>query len=677
MNSYCKYENNRLVVGNTLIERAVDFSRGYPVNEYIKNKLTGHTFADNCTKAKSSSIAMFNVCGFEFTGASVKFREYESDNGGLSENHLCAEITYKNLAMKITQLFEIYDASPFITTTLSVIGCMSELSEVNTMSSPDGIEKSASDSAPVGSGIKLPAIDTLDCFALSSAHLKVCAISLYDKTDRNDCYVKRSNELIYDHKENLFDGSMFIIDEYQSGEGLLAVKEAPCVGSQFARKGCDLRIKSRTGGYVNICGSGISDGEVNNDGELTLYGATVGTGSPDELLRLYKRHYSKVFLGSGNLFAMSNTWGDRSRDAALCESFMLREGECAEQIGIDIMQIDDGWQKGLSANSAKKAGVVWSSGFYREDPQFWNVCPEKFPSGLSPLMSDKVELALWFSADGDDDYVNYRRDADRLASLSREYGVRQFKLDGMTLKSKLGEKRICDFMRIARENSGTDLTFNLDITAGVRLGYLVKKEIGTIFVENRYTDFINYYPHATLKNLWMLSHLFPARKFQFEILNNRRNADKYESVAPGDEFAPENYSIDWLFASVMVSNPLIWMEMQHLSEEQTELLKRIILIWKKERAKLYNADILPIGEKPDGIAFTGFQAIVSPDEGYLVLLRESSDEGAYTYSLDCSGKFNCEILQSSGGFRCGELNHNKVDVNFDDKRSYAFIRYNR
>ena len=75
------------------------------------------------------------------------------------------------------------------------------------------------------------------------------------------------------------------------------------------------------------------------------------------------------------------------------------------------------------------------------------------------------------------------------------------------------------------------VTFNLDITVKL-LGYLTHKEIGTLFVENRYTDWTNY-SHAVLKNLWTLSELFPTRKFQFELLNNRRNADKMRERRAG------------------------------------------------------------------------------------------------------------------------------------------------
>ena len=114
-------------------------------------------------------------------------------------------------------------------------------------------------------------------------------------------------------------------------------------------------MRLRNGGFAALSGSGVDPAEITSE-PLPLYGSTVGVGKTDELTRLWKRHYSKVFRGTGRLFAMSNTWGDRSCDTALCEDFMKNELECAEKLGVDIMQLDDGWQKGISANSAKKKG---------------------------------------------------------------------------------------------------------------------------------------------------------------------------------------------------------------------------------------------------------------------------------------------------------------------------------
>jgi len=41
-----------------------------------------------------------------------------------------------------------------------------------------------------------------------------------------------------------------------------------------------------------------------------------------------------------------------------------------------------------------------------------------------------------------------------------------------------------------------------------------------------------------------LTEFFPIKKFQFEVLNNQRNKDKYQC----DPLAPDKYTIDYFFA---------------------------------------------------------------------------------------------------------------------------------
>lgn len=56
------------------------------------------------------------------------------------------------------------------------------------------------------------------------------------------------------------------------------------------------------------------------------------------------------------------------------------------------------------------------------------------------------------------------------------------------------------------------VTFNMDVTAGRRNGYHFFNEYVSLFLENRYTDWVNYYPYCTLRNLWSLSRYLPAQK---------------------------------------------------------------------------------------------------------------------------------------------------------------------
>jgi len=156
------------------------------------------------------------------------------------------------------------------------------------------------------------------------------------------------------------------------------------------------------------------------------------------------------------------------------------------------------------------------------------------------------------------------------------------------------------------------------------------KQFGTLFVENRYTDWCNYFPHNTLKNIWTLSQFIPPLKFQFELLNNSRNDDKYGD----DPLRPATYDITYEFASVMVANPLVWMEMFNLTDKQITSLQKLISVYREIRKDFFNAEIYPIGFMPDGCHYTGFQIITGQKRGFLLLFKEHEDfPGKFAFRL--------------------------------------------
>ena len=57
-------------------------------------------------------------------------------------------------------------------------------------------------------------------------------------------------------------------------------------------------------------------------------------------------------------------------------------------------------------------------------------------------------------------------------------------------------------------------------------GYHYFAEYGNIFLENRYTDWGNYYPHHTLRNLWHLSRYVPPERLQIEDTNEQDDPDR-------------------------------------------------------------------------------------------------------------------------------------------------------
>lgn len=187
----------------------------------------------------------------------------------------------------------------------------------------------------------------------------------------------------------------------------------------------------------------------------------------------------------------------------------------------------------------------------------------------------------------------------------------------MNVENRTAEQNVVNLIAGLNACSNGRIVVNMDITAGRRMGYLLHRELGDLFVENRYTDWKNYYPHATLHNLWQLAHYIPASRMLFEVLNLRRNAQLYHSC-----LAPAAYDIDYAFASVMAARPLIWMEMSSLCEEDSSRLASIISVYKSVRDDF--VDVEPIGECPTGFSLTGFR-IHGKKQNYLILLRENTD----------------------------------------------------
>ena len=231
-----------------------------------------------------------------------------------------------------------------------------------------------------------------------------------------------------------------------------------------------------------------------------------------------------------------------------------------------------------------------------------------------------VEICLWFNPSVQDGYADWEKDAQALVGLYDEYGIRTFKIDGLAIPDKRSESNLRRLFDRVLERTGGQVVFNLDATAGRRGGYHMFNEYGNIFLENRYTDWQNYYPYWTLRNLWMLSKYVPAEKLQIEFLNKWRNTEKYA----GDPFAPANYSFEYLFATTMAGQPLAWMEASGLPEEALGI-GALIERYKEVQHDFHRGVILPVGDEPSGRSWTGFQS-VDGERGYLIFFREQNPD---------------------------------------------------
>lgn len=353
------------------------------------------------------------------------------------------------------------------------------------------------------------------------------------------------------------------------------------------------------------------------------------------------------------LIAMSNTWGDRNGFSRVCADFVKKEIDSAEKLGLDIMQIDDGWQKGKTNDKT----IFDDRGFRHFDGDFWATDDGRFPLGLEEIRDyakeRKVDLGLWFAPDFHDNFKHFDRDFNVLKTAHESCNFDFFKLDMLHIDNDCDKLKFISLLEKLNEFSAVEL----DVTAGQRLGYLLSLKYGIIFLENRYTKTANYFPYRTLKNLWELSKYIPAQTLQCELVNPDLNAESYEN----DCFQPKNYTMDYLFACVMVSNPLFWMETQFLEDKRINELNRIFPLWKELRHQFVKSEIIPIGERPSGYSFTGF--LIKGNRNFMIIFREDTIKVSFDF-----GVTDFTILATNS-----EVSLNNNEIALKDKNSYALL----
>lgn len=469
---------------------------------------------------------------------------------------------------------------------------------------------------------RAPSGDVIDRLALPPGHWVYTATAFRAATDYHDWLVVDQPGELYRQPLALTANVLSVTDRFGPGQ-VFVIKEAPAGADQIAFPGHDLVLQR---GDVRIEGSGIDPATLSPDIWQEGHTVTIGVAEHGEpALLMARRDYMatrRSYDHARDSMILMNTWGDRNRDAAMSESFALAQIEAAHRMGLAHLQLDDGWQAGLSKNSAAKEGQLWEEW----SAASWQPHPQRFPRGLGPVVARGralgIEIALWFNPTRRDDYALWERDADILIGLYRQHGIRIFKIDGIEQPTRAAAANLAQMFAKVHAATEGRAVFNLDATAGRRPGYLDPvNAYGNLFVENRYTDWGNYYPYRTLRNLWMLAAHVPPQFLQIEFLNTARNPHRYP---PDDPLAPARAGQDYAFAVTMMAQPLAWLEATGMPESafaDPELIRT----YRAHAARIHAGHILPIGEQPDGTAWTGFQSVAPGQRsGYLLVLREAN-----------------------------------------------------
>lgn len=583
---YATLQGDTLRLGNRYVERCMLWHGGNPITLSLLDKVHHTVLA---TQHKEPDFSLLSA---QPSDARLTVDTLQAD--GIRGPHLEATVSFRAGGVEVRRSYVLYPDCP-------AIACRTQLR--GTLSAQDMV--------------KVPWIERLQ---LPGKHWQTRTVEFFDRTDENDNLVAEHTAIPY--RRQTRRGNLLFARDLMSDRGFFFLKEAPCSEAQIGYPGFDFTYSY---GDFQVNGLGILPTDVDADHFVSLYTTVTGVYSGGEqqalmALRSYQREIRSQAAAADEMIMM-NTWGDRSQDTRINEAFCLDELDRCARLGITVFQLDDGWEEGKSPNARGGGSFtdIWKKGDY------WQPSRQKFPRGFAPVIEKArrlgIRIGLWFNPSIQDDFADWEKDAQVMIDLHRQYGITVFKIDGLQIPTKRAEENLLRLFDRVLAQTDNRVIFNLDATAGRRAGYFMLARYGNIFLENRYSDWGNYYPFHTLRNLWQLSRYVPAEKLQIEFLNPWRNPQKY----PADDiFAPCRYDFPYLFALTMAAQPLAWMEAQNLPQE-AYAAGSLIHQYQQVQHRFHQGTILPIGEEPSGRSWTGFQSLLSDSEGYLLVYRELTD----------------------------------------------------
>lgn len=652
----CRVElkDDTLLMENDMIRRTYLWNGGHLISLSLENKISGKTWK---LKAKKPDAGFFGP----LKGREGRIEISEIKGGNRNYPYLQADVYTIVGKLQIWRSFRVYPSCPAIACSYYLRGEPDTAWSGNFLNIAENRGEHLAEAVAVVSSVS-PVMERLD---FQEIHWDVVSRNFLENTDYNNTLVRIQSEPSFvdtEIKENRLRGTLLVAHEVVGGEGFFILKESPPANDQLAYPGMDF---INTAGEFQVVGTGILPSEVTADRWRRCYGFISGVcGTTPLENRVAVRNYlerTRLHKDGRDEMVLMNTWGDRNRGDKLSEEFCLAELEEANRLGINHYQLDAGWELSMDPGN--------------ED--FFMIDPVKFPNGFWPLI-DKcnelgMELCLWTRPGSDYTYGSWEIFADSVIRMYRRYGIRTYKFDGVHIRDRKGEERVRAIMDKVMEATDDDAVFNLDITMGGRWGYHYFNEYGNLFVENRYTDWKNYYPHWTLRNLWMLSEWIPPQHLQMEFLNKWRNPGQYRE---NDPLAPSNIPFGYTFAVTLMSQPLAWFESTGLPEEAFEIapmVKKYVSLMQD----IHSGYIFPIGEQPSGTGWTGFQSLIG-ERGYLLVFREynSREESDLKTWLPPGSTVDFTHVFGQGkDFRATVSREGKVNFRFNQPYNFALYEY--
>ena len=364
-----------------------------------------------------------------------------------------------------------------------------------------------------------------------------------------------------------------------------------------------------------------------------------------------------------DVYVKADTWGGCSRGTDCrvrgVEVEVLDEIESVADLGIDILQIDDGWQRGLTDLAGMENG-------WKPHP---DVYPENWKNVKEKAKEFEINLGTWAAA--------YSISLEELKWNYDQVGFITWKLDFGIPQSYHGLNTMLQKARDFSQYTDHNAQISWDITENdPRLsGYYFGREFGGIWWSNRKPKFHPRnvpQPWLMLRENWELSKYVNINKFQLPVKNFAR-VDKNITDA---HLHSQSYAV----ALGMPGTPVFFQTTRYYEGNDRNEVRNLLSIYKNYQKEMFDSYVFPIGEEPTNDNWAGFQWY-HPEKstGYLLLFREINND-------ELSKRIQLRFLKEKNISFTNVMNekswNNKIDssgkikLSIEDPGSFIFLKMN-
>lgn len=527
--------------------------------------------------------------------------------------------------------------------------------------------------------------DRLDVIPVNTSKASLHLVAYNARTDHHNEFVSLSEYAFKGSAPFYLDGNILRLEQ-PDGTGLVIMKAGPGPRDRREKIAANFRVERDA---VVVLGWGLEPTDFQIGRTLRSHSVIIvpyRDGEPGAMsaVRAFWRQRRQHAFNSPRT-VMVNPWGGGGNYLYrhFSDSFLIREIKAASLLHATHYQIDDGWQAGGTLADITRAGLVAGRNYRRN---YWKINPVKFPNGFTRVVKAAgnagIDIGLWFCPNANQNYINWKDEADWLVAFHRRYGIDFFKIDGVWHRTRQAELNLDRLLRRVFEKTGGKVYFNFDVTEGIRLGFMHAPEFGPLFPANRYPQSPRlpgkYYPSNTLRNFWRMAQYIPAHLIQVEIPNilfnpaefGQRKTSGYKNT---DLHHPLKYGPAYCAAIALFGSPLLWFQPSRTNPALIRAYGKIMKIFHGCREQIVAGNVYPIGREPDGRSITGF-ASVREKSGYAVIFRETGPSARARLQVPGAQTAALNMLASSAPAKA-VLKNGIMEVRLPKRRSFALFRW--